>query len=296
MHTSVVKIENLSKRYKLGQLEGSTMLREAVVNVLHRRSGRTAQSDQFVWALKDVSFDVPEGEILGVIGRNGSGKSTLLKILSKITRATSGVTQVTGRVASLLEVGTGFHEELTGRENIYLSGTILGMTKKRIDEKLEEIVTFAGIERFIDTPIKRYSSGMIMRLGFSVAAHLEAEILLVDEVIAVGDTEFQRKCLQTMGELRGVGRTVLFVSHNLAAVENLCTRAIWLDDGLVCGVGRPKEIIQKYMNTFGDARAGELALDHILSRRGSGEVGRPAASFHGGHQGRTQRHRDDHRQ
>jgi lipopolysaccharide transport system ATP-binding protein len=268
----VITIEQLSKRYKLGQLGGPTMLREALVNVFRRPLRRPLKPDQFLWALRDVSFDVPAGEILGVIGRNGSGKSTLLKILSKITRPTSGMTRVTGRVASLLEVGTGFHEELTGRENIYLSGTILGMAKKRIDAKLEEIIAFAGIEQFIDTPIKRYSSGMTMRLGFSVAAHLEAEILLVDEVLAVGDGEFQRKCLQTMSEIRGVGRTVLFVSHNLAAVENLCTRAIWLDNGLLRGNGRPKEIIREYMSTFGDARAGEVALDHVLTRRGSGEV------------------------
>ncbi len=270
MHNSSINIQHLSKRYKLGQLSGPTMLGEALKDLLHRPLVRQPRPDEFLWALKDVSFEVSAGEILGIIGRNGSGKSTLLKILSKITRPTSGTTRVVGRVASMLEVGTGFHEELTGRENIYLSGTLLGMTQKRIEAKFDEIVAFAGVGPFVDTPVKHYSSGMTMRLGFSVAAHLEADILLVDEVIAVGDGEFQKKCLQTMGELRDIGRTVLFVSHNLAAVENLCSRAIWLDNGTLRGSGHPREIIQEYMNTFGDARAGAVDLDSILARRGSG--------------------------
>ena len=248
------------------------MLRETIIRVLRSPLKKLPEARQFIWALKDVSCEIPAGEILGIIGRNGSGKSTLLKILSKIIRPTSGTTRVTGRVASLLEVGTAFHEELTGRENIYLSGCILGMPRSRITAKFDEIVAFAGIDRFVDTPIKHYSSGMTMRLGFSVAAHLESDILLVDEVIAVGDGEFQRKCLQTMGEIRGVGRTVLFVSHNLAAVENLCTRAIWLDNGVVRGSGHPKEVIQEYMQTFGDLRGGEIDVSHISARRGSGEV------------------------
>lgn len=265
-------IDDVSKRYNLGHQAGPTMLREALVNLFRHPLTRQSRPDDFVWALKNVSFEVAAGEILGIIGRNGSGKSTLLKILSKITRPTSGSTRVQGRVASLLEVGTGFHDELTGRENIYMSGTILGMPKKTIETKFDEIVAFAGVEQFIDTPIKRYSSGMTMRLGFSVAAHLESDILLVDEVIAVGDGEFQKKCLQTMGELRDVGRTVLFVSHNLAAVENLCSRAVWLDNGSFRGTGRPKEVIQKYMGTFGDMRAGEADLSNTCARRGSGEA------------------------
>ena len=272
MELVAISIEHLSKRYRLGERGGPTMISEALAGFLRRPLTNCSRADDFLLALNDVSIEVSAGEILGVIGRNGSGKSTLLKILSKITRPTSGTTRVTGRVASMLEVGTGFHEELTGRENIYLSGTILGMPRKRIEAKFEEIVAFAAVEQFVDTPIKHYSSGMIMRLGFSVAAHLESDILLVDEVIAVGDGEFQKKCLQTMGELRDVGRTVLFVSHNLAAVENLCSRAIWLDNGTLRGSGRPKEIIQAYMSTFGDARAGEVSLDHILARRGSGEA------------------------
>ena len=248
------------------------MLSEALKDLLHRPFSRQPRPIDFLWALKDVSFEVPAGEILGIIGRNGSGKSTLLKILSKITRPTFGTIRVAGRVASLLEVGTGFHEELTGRENIYLSGTLLGMERKRIEAKFDEIVAFAGIGQFVDTPVKYFSSGMTMRLGFSVAAHLESDILLVDEVIAVGDGEFQRKCLQTMGELRDIGRTVLFVSHNLAAVENLCSRAIWLDDGKLQRTGHPKEIIQEYMNTFGDTRAGVVDLDRVTARRGSGKA------------------------
>lgn len=272
MQNPSITIEHLAKRYRLGERGGPTMISEALADFLRRPLTSRSPADNFLWALKDVSIEVPAGEILGIIGRNGSGKSTLLKILSKITRPTSGTIRVRGRVASMLEVGTGFHEELTGRENIYLSGTILGMPRKRIEAKFDEIVAFAGIEQFVDTPVKHYSSGMTMRLGFSVAAHLESDILLVDEVIAVGDGEFQKKCLETMGELRDIGRTVLFVSHNLAAVENLCSRAIWLDNGILRADDHPKVIIRTYMNTFGDARAGEVDLGHILARRGSGEA------------------------
>jgi len=272
MENPAIVIERLSKRYEIGRPPGTTMLRETVVNLLRHPFAKRPQTAQFIWALKDVSFEVPQGEILGIVGRNGSGKSTLLRILAKISRATSGTTRVRGRVASLLEVGTGFHDELTGRENIYLSGSLLGMSRKRIDARFEEIVAFAGVEQFIDTPIKHYSSGMSMRLGFSVAAHLESDILLVDEVIAVGDGEFQRKCLRTMGDLRSEGRTVLFVSHNLAAVENLCSRAVWLDNGTLRGSGRPKDAIQEYMSTFGDVGAGAVDLGQIQARRGTGEV------------------------
>jgi lipopolysaccharide transport system ATP-binding protein len=266
---SAIEIDRLSKRYTLGATGGPGMLREAVVGLLRRRPRAPASH---LWALRDVSLDVKPGEVLGVVGRNGSGKSTLLKILSRITRPTTGSARVRGRVASLLEVGTGFHEELSGRENVYLSGAILGMPRKRIAARFDEIVDFAGVAAFIDTPIKRYSSGMLMRLGFAVAAHLESDVLLVDEVIAVGDAEFQRKCLETMGDLGGVGRTVLFVSHNLAAVENLCTRAVWLDGGVLRHDGAPRDVIQRYMASFPDARGGEVDLDAIRARRGTGEV------------------------
>src|SRR5206468_10115511 len=197
-----------------------------------------------IWALKDVSFKVQEGEVLGIIGRNGAGKSTLLKVLSKITYPTSGKMKVNGRLAALLEVGTGFHGELSGRENIFLNGSILGMTRKEIEAKLDAIVSFAGVERFLDTPVKHYSSGMFLRLGFAVAAHLEPDVLLVDEVLAVGDAAFQKKCLNAMDEMRSGGRTVLFVSHNLAAVENLCSRALWIDNGQIRLDGKPKDVIE----------------------------------------------------
>ena len=248
------------------------MLREALVNLLRRPLGLGPRVEDEIWALKEVSFAVEQGEVLGVIGRNGSGKSTLLKILSRITSPTSGRVMVKGRVASLLEVGTGFHDELTGRENIYLSGSILGMRRREINAKIDAIVEFAGIERFLDTPIKRYSSGMTMRLGFSVAAHLESDILLVDEVLAVGDSEFQRKCLQRMDDLRTIGRTALFVSHNLAAVENLCSRAIWLDTGVLRKDGRPKEVIEAYIGSISEARDDGLDLKGIAARRGGGDA------------------------
>jgi lipopolysaccharide transport system ATP-binding protein len=197
-----------------------------------------------IWALKDVSFDVKDGETVGIIGRNGAGKSTLLKILSRITEPTSGRAEIRGRVASLLEVGTGFHPDLTGRENTYLNGTILGMRKREIDARFDEIVDFSGVEQFIDTPVKRYSSGMRVRLAFSVAAHLEPEILIIDEVLAVGDVGFQKKCLWKMGDVAKQGRTVLFVSHNMAAVRNLCVRGVWLRDGMIAKIGEIGEVIQ----------------------------------------------------
>ncbi len=204
-----------------------------------------------IWALRDVSFDVRDGEVLGIIGANGAGKSTLLKILSGITEPSSGRAVIHGRVASLLEVGTGFHSELTGRENIYLNGTILGMKKVEIDRKFDEIVAFSGVERFIDTPVKRYSSGMKVRLGFAVAAHLDPEILLIDEVLAVGDASFQRKCIGKMGEVARGGRTVLFVSHNMAAVSILCNRAILLRDGMVAQVGEASDVVSDYLANAG---------------------------------------------
>ncbi len=263
MSDIVVHVENLSKRYRIGVREvaheslGSLLLdtvRRPFRNLRQLRSlarfeenGRDAAD--IIWALKDVSFEVAHGEVLGIIGRNGAGKSTLLKILSRITEPTSGRARLRGRVASLLEVGTGFHPELTGRENTYLNGTILGMRRAEIDRKFDAIVAFAGVETFIDTPVKRYSSGMQVRLAFAVAAHLEPEILIIDEVLAVGDADFQRKCMGKMGDVAKGGRTVLFVSHNMMAVENLCNRTIWLDGGTIRETGPSSRVIGHYLQT-----------------------------------------------
>ncbi|MGH8133348.1 MAG: ABC transporter ATP-binding protein, partial [Steroidobacteraceae bacterium] len=222
--------------------------------------------------LRDVSFKVAEGEIVGIVGRNGAGKSTLLKILSKITYPSEGRIRTRGRLASLLEVGTGFHEELSGRENIFLNGSILGMKRREVESKLDAIVSFAGVERFIDTPIKRFSSGMRLRLGFAVAAHLDPDVLIVDEVLAVGDAGFQKKCISAMEDLRGGGRTVLFVSHNMAAVENLCGRAIWIEGGQLRLDGSSHAVIERYMATFGVAQGTATDLSGVQGRRGSGEV------------------------
>ena len=249
------------------------MLREALVNSFQSAwKKREAEERKTLWALRDIDFQLSAGEVLGIVGRNGAGKSTLLKILSRITRPTSGSIRVRGKVASLLEVGTGFHEELTGRENVYLSGCILGMSKKRIDAKLDEIVAFSEIEAFLDTPIKRYSSGMKMRLGFAVAANLESEILIVDEVLAVGDGEFQRKCLQAMSDLHSSGRTVLFVSHNLAAVSSLCSRAIWIDRGRMKDEGRPADVIKSYLAAFSTTNDVVRDLTGVADRSGSGDI------------------------
>ena len=238
MNAAAVKVEGLSKRYRIGVRQNGRTLREAVadfasgpvrrIRTLGRSPGRREDS---IWALREVSFEVEPGEVVGIIGPNGAGKTTLLKILSQITEPTDGRAIVSGRVASLLEVGSGFHSELTGRENIYLSGAILGMTCKEMDRKFNEIVDFSGVEKFIDTPVKRYSNGMRVRLGFAVAAYLEPEILLIDEVLAVGDAAFQKKCLGKMEDVAKGGRTVLFVSHNMAAVNRLCDRGVWLDKG-----------------------------------------------------------------
>lgn len=267
-----IEIQNLSKKYRIGAIRQDMMLRERLIEVFKHPFGlRNGEADS-IWALQDVSFHVNEGEVLGIIGRNGAGKSTLLKILSKITYPTSGNIKVNGRVAALLEVGTGFHEELTGRENIYLNGSILGMRKRDVDERFDAIVDFSGVAQFIDTPIKRYSSGMRLRLGFAVAAHLDPDVLIVDEVLAVGDAGFQKKCLKAMEGLRSGGRTVLFVSHNMAAVENLCSRGIWIDAGRVRMDGATKEVIAAYMaNTVGDQPAGGELVGGD-SRLGSGEV------------------------
>jgi lipopolysaccharide transport system ATP-binding protein len=269
--TESITVENLSKRYELGALLQETQLRDHLVKFL-RAPFRKRAPKEILWALRDVTFKVDEGEVVGIIGRNGAGKSTLLKILSKITYPTSGRVRARGRVASLLEVGTGFHEELTGRENIFLNGSILGMKKREVDAKLEAIVSFSGVERFIDTPIKRYSSGMRLRLGFAVAAHLEPDVLIVDEVLAVGDGEFQKKCLTAMQNMRGGGRTVLFVSHNMAAVENLCTRGIWIANGQICMDGATHDVIEAYMSSFASADSGGGALAGLDGRRGHGEI------------------------
>jgi lipopolysaccharide transport system ATP-binding protein len=271
--TIAITVENVSKQFGLGQSQGGAMLREAVVNLFQAAWKRgEAEERKTLWALRDIDFHLKAGEVLGIVGRNGAGKSTLLKILSRITRPTSGSIRVRGKVASLLEVGTGFHEELTGRENVYLSGCILGMKKKRIDAKLDEIVAFSEIEQFIDTPIKRYSSGMKMRLGFAVAANLESDILIVDEVLAVGDGEFQRKCLAAMSDLQSSGRTVLFVSHNLAAVHSLCSRAIWIDRGRMKEEGRPSDVIKCYLAAFSTTDDVARDLGAIADRSGSGDV------------------------
>jgi lipopolysaccharide transport system ATP-binding protein len=280
MSDPVISIENLSKRYVLGHLaDGKDGLRHALENVLRnplrwmleRKRRRQSTRDEF-WALKNISLEVNKGDVVGVIGRNGAGKSTLLKILSRITEPTTGRIRLRGRVASLLEVGTGFHPELTGRENIFLNGAILGMSRVEIKSKFDEIVAFAGIERFLDTPVKRYSSGMYVRLAFAVAAHLEPEILIVDEVLAVGDAEFQKKCLARMHEIaHSHGRTILFVSHNMAAVQNLCSRAVLLHKGEVQLVDTPANAIRHYVDAVmpSDVSAG---LRTGTNRSGNGTI------------------------
>lgn len=241
----VIKVENLCKRYNLGELHNQTNSFRDKVASFFKKDGRSKKVES-IWALKDVSFEVKKGEILGIIGPNGAGKSTLLKILSRITKPTSGKALINGRVGSLLEVGTGFHPELTGRENIYLNGSILGIKKDEISKKFDEIVAFAEIDKFIDTPVKRYSSGMYVRLAFAVAAHMQPEILLVDEVLAVGDIAFQKKCLWKMDDTAKLGRTVLFVSHNMSSIRNLCERVIWIDSGQIKRIGPAYEVIRDY--------------------------------------------------
>ena len=265
-----IEIRSLSKRYRLGAQERTGQLREQLAQWLTRSAARR-RTPEFVWALRDISFTVPEGQVVGILGRNGAGKSTLLKILSRITHPTSGSIRVRGRVASLLEVGTGFHEELTGRENIYLNGSILGMRRREIDRHFDAIVEFSGLSQFLDTPIKRFSSGMRLRLGFAVAAHLEPDVLIVDEVLAVGDAGFQKKCISAMEDLRSGGRTVLFVSHNMAAIENLCSRGLWIEKGSLCMDGEAKEVIRAYLASY----AGETAQGQELQiegRTGTGEA------------------------
>jgi lipopolysaccharide transport system ATP-binding protein len=249
MGQSAITVEDVSKRYAIGPTQAYETLRDQFANGFKRlfRKPPGSKNDQHtIWALKDVSFDVKEGEVMGIIGRNGSGKSTLLKVLSRITEPTEGNAEIRGRVASLLEVGTGFHPELTGRENIYLNAAILGMKRSEIRRKFDEILAFSEVERLLDTPVKHYSSGMYVRLAFAVAAHLESEILLVDEVLAVGDTRFQRKCLGKMEEVGQEGRTILFVSHNMAMVASLCNSCILLHEGHLVASGPASEVIQKY--------------------------------------------------
>ena len=249
MSDIAIRVEGLSKRYRLVAGAGRSRyktLQEDLLALPRRLAGRQRPKEEF-WALRDISFEVKQGEVLGIIGRNGAGKSTLLKILSRITEPTRGQAEIYGRVGSLLEVGTGFHSELTGRENIYLSGAVLGMTRQEVRRKFDEIVAFAGVEQFLDTPAKHYSSGMYMRLAFAVAAHLEPEILLIDEVLAVGDAEFQKKCLGKMSEVAKAGRTVLFVSHNMSAVEALCHTALLLDKGgIVMADDHVRSVVDRY--------------------------------------------------
>ena len=257
MPNPAITIENLGKRYTIGhQRANGDGMRHAIEGAMRSplawlRSGRQEKLQHVdFWALKDVSFQIKQGEVVGIIGRNGAGKSTLLKILSRITVPTEGRIRIDGRIASLLEVGTGFHQELTGRENIFLNGAILGMTRAEIIRKFDEIVEFSGVEEFLDTPVKRYSSGMYVRLAFAVAAHLEPEILIVDEVLAVGDAAFQKKCLGKMGSFAQSGRTVLFVSHNMEAVRTLCQRGVWLKDGRLHKDGKADEIVEAYFNSI----------------------------------------------
>lgn len=269
MSDIAIKAENISKRYRIGLKEelhdtfigALTSWVRYPLSSLRRlqklsKFSDNGESEDIIWALKDVSFEVKHGEVLGIIGKNGAGKSTLLKILCRITKPTSGRASINGRVASLLEVGTGFHGQLTGRENVFLNGAILGMKKNEIERKFDEIVDFSGIERFIDTPVKRYSSGMHVRLAFAVAAHLEPEILLIDEVLAVGDFEFQKKCLRKMSDVASEGRTILFVSHNMKAVKNLCGRAILLRQGELVSIGTAAEVIDEYIGNI--EKANEL--------------------------------------
>lgn len=292
MRDVILKVENLSKQYRLGTVGTGTISHDLnrwwakirgkddpYLKVGESNDRSSKGSSEYVWALKDINFDVKRGEVLGIIGKNGAGKSTLLKILSKVTGPTTGSIKSKGRIASLLEVGTGFHPEMTGRENIFLNGAILGMTKKEIKSKLDEIVTFSGCERYIDTPVKRYSSGMKVRLAFAVAAHLEPDILVVDEVLAVGDAEFQKKAIGKMQDIsKGDGRTVLFVSHNMAAVKSLCTKSLVLENGEIVFSGEVTEGISFYSDLFSkelksglkvNAFSDKISVENInISKRG----------------------------
>ena len=283
MSDIVIKVENVGKQYRLGKVGTGTLShdlnrwwasvrgKEDPYLKIGDANDRTKKGNsEFVWALKDINFEVKRGEVLGIIGKNGAGKSTLLKILSRVTAPTTGDIKAKGRIASLLEVGTGFHPELSGRENIFLNGAILGMSKQEIKSKFDEIVDFSGVERYIDTPVKRYSSGMYVRLAFAVAAHLEPEILIVDEVLAVGDSEFQKKCLGKMKDVSGQGRTVLFVSHNMAAVKGLCSTGIVLEQGTVKFNGSSEEAINYY--TSSTYNLSEVPMNERKDRKGNGKL------------------------
>ena len=289
MNDIALHVENVGKRYRIGQREPYRTLRETLTRpfTTHFRhlssrareeSGGQAAGNGYIWALKELSFEVKPGEVVGIIGSNGAGKSTLLKILSRITEPTEGAAEIHGRLGALLEVGTGIHPELTGRENIFLSGAILGMGKKEIERKFEAIVTFAEVERFIDTPVKHYSTGMTVRLAFAVAAHLEPEILLVDEVLAVGDMAFQRKCLGKMDDAAQGGRTILFVSHNMGAVRQLCQRVIWLDQGKVVADGNPEDVISRYLAessrgfVITQMESDSLRIEKVVLKDGKGRL------------------------
>jgi lipopolysaccharide transport system ATP-binding protein len=291
MSEPAIRVQNLGKRYDLGARDaGYVTFREALTgfftNPVRRfksLSGR-AREDETFWALKDVSFEVQPGEVVGIIGHNGAGKSTLLKILSQITEPTEGRVEINGRIGSLLEVGTGFHPELSGRENIYLNGSILGMSREEVRRKFDEIVAFAEVEKFLDMPVKKYSSGMSVRLAFSVAAHLDPEILIIDEVLAVGDQEFQNKCLGKMSGVAESGRTILFVSHQMAAVEAMCSSVILLSGGRISAHGETPKIVERYLR--GVSRGEMQPLENRRDRRGSGAVRFTSASFSDGN-GRT---------
>ncbi len=279
MSDSVIKVENVSKQYRLGQV-GTGTISHDINRWWHTIRGKenpylkigesndrsVKGSSDYVWSLKDINFEVKRGEVLGIIGRNGAGKSTLLKILSRVTQPTTGNIKVRGRIAALLEVGTGFHPELSGRENVFLNGAILGMSKAEIKSKFDEIIDFSGVERYVDTPVKRYSSGMYVRLAFAVAAHLEPEILIIDEVLAVGDAEFQKKCLGKMKDVSGQGRTVLFVSHNLEAISNLCDTGILLQNGMMDISGNIEYCLKKYITSSRNANLAGISLKDRLKR------------------------------
>lgn len=260
MSDIAVSIRGLGKQYRLGAMpQAYGTLRDSLAGLFRKSANRDNGGRETFWALRDVSFDVPRGQVLGLIGANGAGKSTLLKILSRVTEPTEGEIRILGRVSSLLEVGTGFHPELTGRENVYLSGQVLGMHRRDVARKFDEIVAFAGVEKFIDTPLKRFSSGMNVRLGFAVAAHLDPEILVVDEVLAVGDAEFQRKCIGRMKDVSQEGRTVLFVSHNMASVSQLCTHGVLLESGAVTAIGEITDVVERYIGQA--SRPGEPMVE-----------------------------------
>ncbi len=269
-----VRAERVSKRYRIGSAHGYKTVRESLANAARRPFGlsstRRSSSSPFIWALRDVSFEIAQGEVVGIIGRNGAGKTTILKILSRITKPTAGWAEIHGRVGLLLEVGTGFHPELTGRENVYLSGAILGMPRREIRRRFDEIVEFADVREFLDTPLKRYSSGMKVRLAFAVAAHLEPELLIVDEVLAVGDLAFQKKCLGKMGEVTGEGRTVLFVSHNMSLIRALCRRAILLERGSIVTDSPVDAAVGAYLRSL--EQMGSESLVERTDRRGWFEV------------------------